>query len=107
MVGLRNLDKKKGGDLLVFGGKPGDPRVGIPGKRVGYMPQVRLSNIPRSKWYFHGDFDEFQYQKPLQTSVKVLKVLLFRSLLFMENSALVKLFDILEDFMDWIPRLLN
>lgn len=40
LVGLKNLDKKKGGDLFVFGGKPGDPRVGIPGKRVGYMPQV-------------------------------------------------------------------
>jgi hypothetical protein len=39
-VGLKNLDKKSGGQLLVFGGKPGDPEVGIPGKRVGYMPQV-------------------------------------------------------------------
>jgi len=34
------MDKKGGGQLLVFGGKPGDPDVGIPGKRVGYMPQV-------------------------------------------------------------------
>jgi len=40
LVGLKNLDKKSGGQLLVFGGKPGDPEVGIPGKRVGYMPQV-------------------------------------------------------------------
>lgn len=40
LVGIKNLDKKNGGQLLVFGGKPGDPEVGIPGKRVGYMPQV-------------------------------------------------------------------
>jgi ABC-type multidrug transport system ATPase subunit len=40
LVGLKNMDKKGGGQLLVFGGKPGDPDVGIPGKRVGYMPQV-------------------------------------------------------------------
>jgi len=45
LVGLRNLDKKKGGDLFVFGGKPGDPKIGIPGKRVGYMPQVIQSKF--------------------------------------------------------------
>jgi ABC-type cobalamin/Fe3+-siderophores transport system ATPase subunit len=42
LVGLKNMDKKGGGQLLVFGGKPGDPDVGIPGKRVGYMPQVLI-----------------------------------------------------------------
>ena len=40
LVGLKNLDPKNGGQLLVFGGKPGDPEIEIPGKRVGYMPQV-------------------------------------------------------------------
>ena len=39
-VGLKKLDQVDGSQLLVFGGRPGDPRIGIPGKRVGYMPQV-------------------------------------------------------------------
>ncbi len=43
LVGLKNLDKKDGGQLLVFGGRPGEPDVGIPGKRVGFMPQVCMS----------------------------------------------------------------
>ncbi|TRY76558.1 hypothetical protein TCAL_02660 [Tigriopus californicus] len=36
IVGRKNLDH---GRLSVFGGVPGDRRTGIPGKRVGYMPQ--------------------------------------------------------------------
>ena len=28
--------------MNVFGGIPGDGKIGIPGKNVGYMPQVRM-----------------------------------------------------------------
>ena len=38
IVGLKSLDQ---GIVSVFGGIPGDRKLGIPGKRVGYMPQVR------------------------------------------------------------------
>ena len=38
IVGRRKLD---GGKISVFGGVPGDRRTGVPGNRVGYMPQVR------------------------------------------------------------------
>ena len=37
IVGLKKIDK---GVVTVFGTKPGDRKMGIPGKRVGYMPQV-------------------------------------------------------------------
>ena len=37
IVGLKKIDK---GVVSVFGTKPGDRKMGIPGKRVGYMPQV-------------------------------------------------------------------
>jgi len=36
IVGLKKIDK---GVVTVFGTKPGDRKMGIPGKRVGYMPQ--------------------------------------------------------------------
>lgn len=36
IVGVRKLDA---GDILVLGGRPGDNDSGIPGPRVGYMPQ--------------------------------------------------------------------
>nr|QST15012.1 ABCH-like protein [Diaphanosoma celebensis] len=36
IVGRRSFDS---GDVLVFGGEPGSPQSGIPGPRVGYMPQ--------------------------------------------------------------------
>ncbi|EFX71377.1 ABC protein, subfamily ABCH [Daphnia pulex] len=36
IVGRRSLDC---GDVLVLGGEPGSPDSGIPGPRVGYMPQ--------------------------------------------------------------------
>ncbi len=36
IVGRRSLDS---GDVLVLGGEPGSPESGIPGPRVGYMPQ--------------------------------------------------------------------
>jgi len=29
------------GRILVLGGKPGSPGSGVPGPKVGYMPQVR------------------------------------------------------------------
>lgn len=35
--------KFHGGEIYVLGGKPGEPGSGIPGPRVGYMPQVRKS----------------------------------------------------------------
>ncbi|CAL8104778.1 unnamed protein product [Orchesella dallaii] len=35
-VGIRKLDK---GDILVFGHKPGTKESGVPGRRVGFMPQ--------------------------------------------------------------------
>ena len=36
IVGRRSFDS---GEVLVFGGEPGTPESGIPGPRVGYMPQ--------------------------------------------------------------------
>lgn len=36
IVGRRSLDS---GDMLVLGGQPGSPDSGIPGPRIGYMPQ--------------------------------------------------------------------
>ncbi|XP_041985459.1 ABC transporter G family member 20 isoform X2 [Aricia agestis] len=36
IVGRRKLDS---GDIWVLGGKPGEPGSGVPGPRVGYMPQ--------------------------------------------------------------------
>ena len=37
IIGRRRLNS---GDLWVLGGKPGEEGSGIPGPRVGYMPQV-------------------------------------------------------------------
>ena len=37
IIGLKKLDE---GSLSVFGGVPGKTCYGIPGRRVGYMPQV-------------------------------------------------------------------
>ena len=39
IVGLKKLDE---GTISVFGGIPGESSYGIPGSRVGYMPQVSL-----------------------------------------------------------------
>lgn len=36
IVGRRNLDS---GDIMVLDGRPGSPQNGVPGPRVGYMPQ--------------------------------------------------------------------
>ena len=36
VVGVRKLDS---GDIWVLGGKPGTKECGIPGPRIGYMPQ--------------------------------------------------------------------
>ena len=35
-MGLRDLDE---GDIYICGEKPGSVESGVPGKRVGYMPQ--------------------------------------------------------------------
>ena len=37
IVGLKSLNQ---GIVSVFGGIPGDRKLGIPGNRIGYMPQV-------------------------------------------------------------------
>ena len=37
IVGLKSLNQ---GIVEVFGGIPGDRKLGIPGNRIGYMPQV-------------------------------------------------------------------
>lgn len=37
IVGRRRLNT---GQIFVLGGKPGTKGSGVPGKRVGYMPQV-------------------------------------------------------------------
>lgn len=39
IVGRRQLNS---GDIWVLGGKPGTVDSGVPGPKVGYMPQVRL-----------------------------------------------------------------
>ena len=44
IVGLNKLDS---GHLSVFGGYPGDGEIEIPGKKVGYMPQVNIKLISR------------------------------------------------------------
>ena len=43
IVGQLKLDE---GTLTVFGGLPGDGKIGIPGKNVGYMPQVKKYILP-------------------------------------------------------------
>ena len=40
IVGKRLIDA---GSILVFGGVPGTRESGVPGPRVGYMPQVRTT----------------------------------------------------------------
>lgn len=37
IVGRKEIDS---GEILTLGGKPGEPNSGVPGPRVGYMPQV-------------------------------------------------------------------
>jgi len=37
MVGMRRLNA---GEIQIFGAQPGTVESGVPGKRVGYMPQV-------------------------------------------------------------------
>ena len=53
MVGRRKLDD---GLVNIFGGIPGDRRTGVPGKRVGYMPQVRNHTFSKmntvGKWWW-------------------------------------------------------
>lgn len=42
IVGRKKLDS---GDIWVLGGRPGEKGSGVPGPRVGYMPQVSTSFI--------------------------------------------------------------
>jgi hypothetical protein len=39
-VGTKRFDS---GDVWVLGGKPGTKGSGVPGPRIGYMPQVRVN----------------------------------------------------------------
>ncbi|XP_035712100.1 ABC transporter G family member 23 [Folsomia candida] len=58
IVGIRKLDS---GEISVFGGEPGSRESGIPGKRVGFMPQENsLYNdfsINESMQYFAALYD--------------------------------------------------
>lgn len=36
-MGRKNVDS---GDIWILGGRPGEKRSGVPGPRIGYMPQV-------------------------------------------------------------------
>lgn len=49
IVGRRRLNT---GEIWVLGGKPGTKGSGVPGKRVGYMPQV--SEHYETRGYFHA-----------------------------------------------------
>jgi hypothetical protein len=42
IVGRRRLNT---GEIQVMGGKPGTKGSGVPGRRVGYMPQVQFSGV--------------------------------------------------------------
>jgi ABC-type multidrug transport system ATPase subunit len=42
IVGRRTLNS---GDIWVLGGKPGSKGSGVPGPRIGFMPQVRSCDI--------------------------------------------------------------
>jgi len=48
MIGLRRLDS---GIVRIFGKQPGDPDSGIPGKVLGYMPQVNRKTIHIDKMF--------------------------------------------------------
>jgi len=37
IVGIRTVES---GEILIYGAKPGTAESGVPGKRVGFMPQV-------------------------------------------------------------------
>lgn len=51
IVGRRRLNS---GEIWVLGGRPGSPGSGVPGPRIGYMPQV--SRTPCAVWIFHALF---------------------------------------------------
>lgn len=41
------------GEIWVLGGKPGSAGSGVPGPRIGYMPQVVLNMIMAFCWIQH------------------------------------------------------
>lgn len=53
IVGRRHLDD---GDINVLGGQPGTPGSGVPGPRIGYMPQdialVEEFSVKETVYYF-------------------------------------------------------
>lgn len=51
IVGMTELDQ---GECLIFGLKPGANGCGVPGRRVGYMPQVGDSFIERRYLIMHA-----------------------------------------------------
>ena len=72
------------GVVSVFGGIPGDRKIGIPGKRIGYMPQVITNLLPIINIYHKFEAIFFDYS---------------RNLLCTKNLQSMKLCIILEEFM--------
>lgn len=49
IVGRRRLNS---GEIWVLGGTPGSRGSGVPGPRIGYMPQVNKKKIFSSSFFF-------------------------------------------------------
>lgn len=56
IVGRRRLNS---GEIWVLGGTPGSRGSGVPGPRIGYMPQVNLIIIDRKSFFSQGIFNFF------------------------------------------------
>jgi ABC-type multidrug transport system ATPase subunit len=65
IVGLKSLNQ---GIVEVFGGIPGDRKLGIPGNRIGYMPQLYMVNLQFEKHY--SILDEFMACKRSPLKIK-------------------------------------
>lgn len=67
IVGLRKWDT---GELFVFGKKPGSAESGIPGNKLGYMPQVSLLIICIIFFFAHplevleNNLHNFSFSRP-------------------------------------------
>ncbi|CAH1102721.1 unnamed protein product [Psylliodes chrysocephalus] len=75
IVGRRKIES---GEIWVLGGKPGDPGSGIPGPKVGYMPQetalVREFTVKDAIYYFGRIFN--MTEKAIEERYKTLDELL-------------------------------
>ena len=58
MVGRRAVTD---GRVAVLGGLPGDRRTGVPGSKVGYMPQVRSMDVFGYLWKVNERKDMMAY----------------------------------------------